>query len=99
MPKTRELVHDRAARNDLIEIWTYTLNTWGEVQADHYLELVASAIRSLTSEPERGRGRDELRKGYRSVQVEHHVVFYTVSQNEVRIRRVLHEAMDLPRHL
>ena len=39
------------------------------------------------------------RKGYWSKRLEHHIVFYTFTDAEVRIRRVLHEVMDVGRHL
>ena len=32
----RELLKDRAAEADLIEIWMYSFENWGEVQADRY---------------------------------------------------------------
>ena len=56
-------------------------------------------IRELAKDPERGTGRDALRPGYWSKKLEHHIVFYTFTDDEVRIRRVLHEVMDVGRHL
>ena len=54
---------------------------------------------TLVDKPEAGKQRDELRQGYWSMRIEHHVVFYTFTDSEVRIRRVLHEVMDVKRHL
>ena len=36
----------------------------------------------------------QRREGYWSLRVQHHVLFYTFTRQEVRLRRVLHEAMD-----
>ncbi len=95
----RALVTDQAAENDLIEIWVYTYRTWGEAQAEKYLDLLESAVSALGRDPTSGRSRDTIRAGYWSKSVEHHVVFYTFNQTEVRIRRVLHEAMDFVAHI
>ena len=95
----RELVQDRAAEADLVGIWVYSFETWGEAQADRYLDSLELGIGKLAKEPTTGAERNTLRKGYWCKRLEHHVVFYTFTDREVRIRRVLHEAMDVDRHL
>ena len=95
----RELVKDRAAEADLIGIWLYTFETWSEAQADRYLSTLERGIQEIADAPERGNQRDALRAGYWSKKLEHHIVFYTFTGEEVRIRRVLHEVMDVGRHL
>ena len=95
----RKLVKDNAAEADLIGIWVYSFETWGEAQADRYLAALENGIRQLFESPRNGKPRDELREGYWSQRVEHHVVFYTFTDAELRIRRVLHEVMDVGRHL
>ena len=96
---TRNLVKDRAAETDLIDIWVYSFNQWSEGQADRYLSALENGIEKLVDEPEDGKQRDSLREGYWSQRIEHHVVFYTFTDSELRIRRVLHEVMDLDIHL
>lgn len=95
----RALRKDSAAGNDLIGIWLYTFETWSETQADHYLDLLERGIRAVAEAPRQGRLRSELKPGYWSRRIEHHVVFYTFDGEELRVRRVLHEVMDLERHL
>ncbi len=95
----RALVKDRAAENDLIEIWIYSYERWGEEQADRYLSLIERTLLRLAEDPSSGRMREALRTGYWSVSVERHVVFYTFTESELRIRRVLHRVMDFERHL
>ena len=90
----RNLVKDHAAETDLIGIWVYSFNHWREGQADRYLSALEDGIQKLVGEPEDGKQRDSLREGYWSQRIEHHVVFYTFTDNELRIRRVLHEVMD-----
>ncbi len=95
----RELVKDRAAETDLIGIWVYSFEQWNEEQADRYLAALEHGIGKLADDPEDGKQRDALRMGYWSKRIEHHVVFYTFTGIEVRIRRVLHEVMDPGLHL
>lgn len=82
-----------------IGIWCYSFETWGEAQADRYLGALEEGMTKLAAEPESGKSRDSLRAGYWSVRIERHVVFYTFSEHEVRLRRVLHDSMDVDRHL
>jgi plasmid stabilization system protein ParE len=58
-----------------------------------------NGIKRLVREPDHGKPRDALRQGYWSMRIEHHVVFCTFTETEVRIRRVLHEVMDPDLHL
>ena len=95
----RELVKDQAAEADLIGIWVYSFETWGEAQADRYLDALGQGIHNLAEAPRNGYSRNELREGYWSKKLEHHIVFYTFTDVELRIRRVLHEVMDVGRHL
>lgn len=94
----RALVKDSAAETDLIGIWVYTCETWGEVQADRYLDALESGIQGLAENPERGTCRDALRADYWSKRVEHHFAYDTFTTEEVRLRRVLHEAMEPGSH-
>lgn len=96
---SRELVQDKAAEADLIGIWVHSFETWGEAQADRYLDALELGIGKLAEDPRRGESRHQLRDAYWSRSIEHHVVFYTFNEAEVRIRRVLHEVMDVGRHL
>ena len=95
----RELVKDHAAETDLVGIWGYSFEQWSEAQADRYLSALEIGIQTLVGEPEDGKQRDNLRDGYWSKRIEHHVVFYTFTDKELRIRRVLHEVMDPDVHL
>nr|WP_249406451.1 type II toxin-antitoxin system RelE/ParE family toxin [Rhizobium sp. CFBP 13726] len=43
-----------------------------------------------------GTARPELSAGLRCIHFKRYVMFYTVSQNGVRIERILHGARDIP---
>ena len=87
------------ARADLEEIWFYTLETWGANQADRYLRESNAAVQKLSTDADDGRSEEDLREGYRSIDVGRHLVFYVFTDESVSVRRVLHDQMDIPRHL
>ena len=95
----RHLVKDRAAEEDLISIWLYTSDHCGAEQADLYLRLIERGLHALIERPVLGRDRGDVRADYRSLRIEQRVVFYTFTRTELRVRRVLHVAMDLEQHL
>lgn len=95
----RRLVKDHAAEADLVGIWVYTFENWGEARADSYLRILERGMERIAADPEDGERRDDLRDGYWSSRFAHHVAFYTFDADEVRLRRMLHEVMDAGRHL
>jgi plasmid stabilization system protein ParE len=56
---------DGSAESDLIDIWRYSSEQWGEIQADKYLDELDCSIRKLADNPEIGLKRDYVRAGYR----------------------------------
>lgn len=95
----RSLVKTPLAESDLIDIWLYSFDKWGEAQANRYLEALDVQMTKLLTHSLLGRSRDSLRQGYRSIQIERHLVFYRVFEVEVEIVRVLHVSMEPELHL
>jgi toxin ParE1/3/4 len=87
------------AESDLVDIWRYSFEEWGEVQADKYLDQLDSGIRKLADNPELGMRRDYVRDGYRVLFIGSHAAYYTVTPDTVHIIRILHGRMDPDRHL
>ena len=93
-------IHKTArAERDLVGIWDYSFRQWSEAQADEYLDQLYAGMSILADNPELGVSRDEVRAGYRVLFIGSHAVYYTVTRTKVLIVRVLHERMDLGRHL
>jgi len=46
-----------SAESDLIDVWRYSFEQWGELQADKYLDELDSGIRKLAINPESGMWR------------------------------------------
>ena len=87
------------AESDLIGIWMYTCEEWGDEQADKYLNQLEAGMKRLIDHPSLGADYAHVFPGYRRLQVEHHAVFYQVLEPEVLVVRVLHEDMDAPDRL
>jgi toxin ParE1/3/4 len=87
------------ARGDLEEIWDYTVERWGQTQAETYMRTIQDAIESVAIAPRRGRSCDEIRRGYFKFAVGSHIVLYRLTKSAVDVVRILHQRMDFNRHL
>ena len=86
------------AEIDLLNIWQYTFEEWGEAQADKYLDELDSRMRSLAYNPGKGAKREHVRNAYRVLFVGSHAIYYTATQTAIHIIRVLHGSMDPDSH-
>lgn len=86
------------AEADLLEIWRYSFETWGEAQADRYYDALVRGINLLVRNPNIGTACDDIREGYRRFKIERHVIFYKISPEILTIVRVLHERMDIAQY-
>lgn len=87
------------AAEDVSDIYDYTATQHGRDQAVRYLTDLEACLETLVGHPEMGRERVEIRHGLRSLIFEHHVIFYRLHDDYVRIVRVLHKSCDMPRFL
>jgi len=86
------------AESDLQEIWEYTFEHWSIGQADRYLRDLIETMQALA----RGRKSGQVctvREGYLRYSVGSHVVFYRQTPTTLNVVRVLHQRMDVGRHL
>ncbi len=86
------------ADRDLEDIFDHTYGELGVAQAAQYVSSFDDVLEALAANPHMGRTRDEVRAGLRSVVKEHHVVFYRLLDDRIRIVRILHGSRDLPRY-
>jgi toxin ParE1/3/4 len=87
-----------AARADLLEIAKYSEREWGRAQARSYTEELRACCARIASSPLTGRAADNLRHGLRRREQGSHVVFYSIEQTGVVIRRILHKGMAAEQH-
>ncbi len=88
-----------AAKSDLLEIWNYTIKTWGKKRAEKYLLAIETQLEQLAANPELGRQRPEINPGYYSFPVKKHIIFYLQSGNHIDIIGVLRGKMDISENL
>lgn len=86
------------AEADLEDIWLYTAKRWSLEQAESYHATIITAFEGLVAGTKRGRSVD-IREGYFKYSVGSHLVFYRQSDVSIDIIRVLHQRMDVERHL
>jgi toxin ParE1/3/4 len=86
------------ARADLENIWNYTADTWSPEQADKYISEFVTAFAAIAAGERKGRLIPE-RAGYLKYAVGSHLVFYREGEATIDVVRVLHQRMDVERHL
>jgi len=87
------------AERDLIDIWLYSFENWGEAQADKYHDELTNAFITIAENPLIGTSCEDVRQGYRKYHVNRHLIFYRIAEDTVQIVRVLGEEMDYPQHV
>jgi len=86
------------ADSDLEGIWDYTDAMWGRTQARTYLTQLENRMIALAHHPSAGRKRYDLPGTPMSYHEGRHVIFYRPVREGIEVLRVLHDAMDFPRH-
>jgi toxin ParE1/3/4 len=84
----------RQAARDLKEIWHYTANNHGEIQADRYVAMLKAGCTKITKNPTIRRVLNLAGSEVRIYECEHHFIVYLANEAEVIIIAFLHERMD-----
>ncbi|MBT6330972.1 MAG: type II toxin-antitoxin system RelE/ParE family toxin [Kordiimonadaceae bacterium] len=87
------------AEDDVSSIYDYTVAEHGKDQATKYLMGLEESLTGIIDFPESGHKRSEIRQGLRSIIYQHHIIFYRLHDDYIRIVRILHKSSDLPRFL
>ena len=80
------------AQSDFAEILLYTIDTWGEEQAERYLARLLDGFDLIAEKPGLGRSCDRLASGLRRFELGKHVIFYKPDRNGVLIGKILHRS-------
>lgn len=93
------LIH-KAAHTRLGEIWDYTVEKWGEEQADRYVRTLGTCMEGLFSQRHLWRSvRDKRLPEVFFVRCEHHFIFFRELPDQIAVISILHENMDLLQRL
>ncbi len=88
-------IHKQAlAEQDIIGIWRYSFENWGEAQADKYHDQLSSTFTVIAENPSIGVDCAFVRKGYRKYHVRRHLIMYRTNKTTLYIIRVLGDEMD-----
>ena len=87
------------AEQDLIQIWLYSFENWGLMQADNYLDKIGNTLELIANNPEIGVNINRIRNGYNKYQINQHIIFYRFNKTRLNIIRVLGNDMDYKQHL
>ncbi len=88
-----------SAERDFIDIGEYTREEWSDAQAKIYLQKLLQTISQIGEKPLAGRLLTGVRAGYRCRRSGSHLIYYIAMPELVEIVRILHEKLDIRRHL
>jgi toxin ParE1/3/4 len=94
-----EIQFSELAISDLEDIFVYTIEMFGEAQAERYKALLENGCERLAADPRLGRALIGQTQTFFHYTFERHAVFYTKLSDGILVVRVLHVAMDFLRHL
>lgn len=95
-----EVVFRRRAEQRLSELAVYIANEAGAEVAHGYLNRIYALCKALAEMPERGRLRDDIMPGLRTLTMERRVtVVYRVQRSRVEIVTVAYAGRDFVREL
>ncbi|MCF6299841.1 MAG: type II toxin-antitoxin system RelE/ParE family toxin [Proteobacteria bacterium] len=89
------------AKQDLLSIFNYTIENWGEEQARNYAQRLSNCFDLLAQSPDIGSQRNNFFKNALSFSVGSHIVFYTKDNDpdsHLEIASILHQSLDLEQH-
>ncbi|HNC36242.1 MAG TPA: type II toxin-antitoxin system RelE/ParE family toxin [Saprospiraceae bacterium] len=89
----------RLALKDLDNIWEYTVKQWSKEQANKYYNEIFSVTNKICQNSDIGQPIDEIKKGHQRTNVKYHIIIYKVKGTKVYIDRILHQKMDIEKHL
>jgi toxin ParE1/3/4 len=94
------VVFRRRAEKRLIELGDYIANQAGPVIANGYLDRIYAACMALADFPERGRRRDDILPGLRTIGFERRVtIAFRVLKTRVEIVTIAYGGRDFEREL
>lgn len=78
----------RQAEEDLIRIYLYGLDNFGELQAEKYFASLENAFERIAKNPEMYPSAKEIRPGYRFCVHSSHTIYFSI-EDQVKIIRII----------
>ena len=92
-------VFSKKAEKDLIEIYHYGFLNHDEQKAELYVESLKEKCQALADNPFLYRERKEFTPPVRIYHHKKHLIIYAVETDHILIVRILHERMNVEKHL
>lgn len=86
------------AEADLEGIWIYTAQVWSREQAEMYTNDIIDAFEDIAAGKKTGMP-SLVREGYFKTLIGRHAIYYQIRGELIAIIRILHQSMDVERHL
>lgn len=87
------------AEEDLENIYQYSVNHWGYEQADKYIYELETNFRNLAQYRHIGRDCSYISPNLRAFYITPHIIYYKLISSGIAIVRILHESMDMEKHI
>lgn len=91
------LTYTQLALRDLARIHTWTVEQFGEDQADLYLRQIVARLEKAASAPGLFRDASSVRPGLLSLRTGSHVAYVLSLSGQFQVVRILHSRMDAVR--
>ncbi len=95
----RTLVFSPKAEADIDEIYDFTEEHWGFEKAEAYTFELRDVCRLLAEGNRSGRMLPDIKRNYLALSFRSHVVIYRQTDTRLVIIRILHQRMNVKRHL
>ena len=89
----------KVAEADLLDIFLYTLEEWGENQVYVYKRQLESRLEAILQFPDIGRKHPKLSANVYYLVEGKHYIFYKKIEDGIEVLRFLHHSMDILSHL
>jgi len=90
-----KLVFGPSALADIDDIWDYTVEKWGEDQAERYVDQIQAVSKDIADGSRSLRQLPEVPKIDGFARCEHHYIFVLRDPETTSVVAVLHESMDM----
>lgn len=84
-----------AADEDLLDVYQFTFETYGEAKAESYFAELTRSMVLISESPYMYRERTEFVPPVRIARTGQHLVVYSIEEHFVLVVRVLHSSMDV----
>ena len=89
-----QLLLSPAAQADMSDIWDFTVERWGQEQAERYVTRLRDTLTELAAGRRSSRTADDIVPGYRSCIAGSHIAYFRIKANDLIVIRILHQSMD-----